>query len=270
MTDLAKKNVLITGAASGIGRLMAERMSALGARLILWDIEEEGLGALASELRGAGGEVSCYGCDLSSRDEIRETAAKVLTERGPVDVLVNNAGVVVGKAFLEETEEEIERTLAINALAPIWTTRAFLPAMVEGNGGHLVTISSAAGIVGTARLVDYSASKFAAFGFDDSLRIDLRRRGIEVRTTVVCPYYIGTGMFEGVKTRFRWLLPILDPEKVADRVVRAIVKNRRRVVMPRFVYVAWPLRLLPVPIFDYLNDLFGLSHSMDEFKGRRR
>jgi all-trans-retinol dehydrogenase (NAD+) len=269
MTDLARKNVLITGAASGIGRLMAERVAALGARLVLWDIDEEGLEAFASELRGTGSEVSYYRCDLSSRDEIRETAAKVLAERGPVDVLVNNAGVVVGKFFLEETEEEIERTLAINALAPIWTTRAFLPAMVDGNGGHLVTISSAGGIVGTARLVDYTASKFAAFGFDESLRIDLRRRGIEVRTTVVCPYYIGTGMFEGVKTRFRWLLPILDPEKVADRVVRAIVRNRRRLVMPWFVYTAWPLRLLPVPVFDYLNDLFGLSRSMDEFRGRK-
>ena len=85
-------------------------------------------------------------------------------------------------------------------------------------------------------------------------------------TTVVCPYFVDTGMFDGAKTRFAWLLPILRPERVVDRIVRSIQKDRRRLVMPWFVYSAWPSRLLPVSWFDWLMDFFGVSYSMDEFR----
>src|SRR5262249_39433723 len=145
---------------------------------------------------------------------------------------------------------------------------AFLPKMRERNSGHIVTIASAAGLVGTARLTDYCASKFAAVGFDEALRLELARLGVAVRTTVVCPFYVSTGMFAGVKTRFPLVLPILRPEYVGDRIVAAIRADRPRVLLPRFNYLIFPSRLLPVGVFDEVMRFFGISKSMDEFTGR--
>jgi all-trans-retinol dehydrogenase (NAD+) len=116
-------------------------------------------------------------------------------------------------------------------------------------------------------LTDYCSSKFAAVGFDESLRLELKRQGSKVIATVGCPFYATKGMFDGVRTRFPWLLPILRPEAVASRIVNAIQSDRRRVVMPWGIYASWPLRLLPVDWFDAVMAFFGVSHSMDEFRG---
>jgi all-trans-retinol dehydrogenase (NAD+) len=107
-------------------------------------------------------------------------------------------------------------------------------------------------------------------GFDEALRLELKRQKINVRTTVVCPYYIDTGMFEGVKTRFPFLLPILKPEYVVNRIIKAIRRNRRRLIMPRFVTVSYLVRILPVPVFDALISFFGINKTMDEFEGRSK
>ena len=208
-------------------------------------------------------------CDLSDRDAIKRAAAETIEALGTVDVLINNAGVVSGKDLLEISDEQIELTFDVNALALFWTTRAFLPAMLERNSGHIVTIASAGGIAGTAKLVDYCSSKFAAVGFDDSLRAELKSRKSKVMTTVVCPYYIDTGMFAGVSTRFPWLLPILDPHKSVRKILNAVRGNRRRLIMPWFVYTTYMMRLAPVAISDWMLDFFGVSHSMDRFTGRK-
>jgi len=268
MTDFAGKNVLITGAANGVGRLLAERIAADHARVILWDVDAQALHELSSHLKQQRLRVLSYRCDVADREAVKTAAARVLDACGHVDVLINNAGVVTGKPLLVATDEEIERTFQINTLALFWTTRAFLPSMVDRNSGHIVTVASAGGLVGAPRLTDYSASKFAAVGFDEALRMEMQHLGYRIRTTVVCPFYINTGMFEGVKTRFSWLLPILKPEYAADRIVRAIKNNRRRLIMPRFVGVTPPLRMLPTSWFDALVGFFGVSRSMDEFVGR--
>jgi all-trans-retinol dehydrogenase (NAD+) len=268
MTDFSERSVLVTGAASGIGRLVAQKIAARGGRLILWDVDAANLARVQAELRAAGGTAATYACDLRDRAAIAATAAATLRESGPVDILVNNAGVVSGKTLLAASDDDILRTFDVNTLALFWITRAFLPAMIERDRGHVVTIASAAGVVGTSRLVDYCASKHAAVGFDESLRLELRRLGSKVRTTVVCPFYISTGMFEGVKTRFPLLLPILEPDYAAERIVQAIARGRRRVIMPRFVYTTWPARLLPVRAFDAIMELLGVNRTMDDFVGR--
>ncbi len=269
MTDLRGKNVLITGAASGIGRRLAHELAREGANLVLWDIAHPELKAVSEELRMKGANVFSYYPDVSNREAVYATARRVLEECGPVDVLINNAGIVTGKPILEASDAEIQRTFDVNALALFWTTRAFLPSMVERDCGHIVTVASAGGLVAAPRLSDYSASKFAAVGFDEALRLELEREGRRIVTTVVCPFYASTGMFEGVRTRCRWLLPILSPEYVAAKIVKAIKRDRRRLVLPRFVYVAPALRLLPTRWFDVLIGFFGVSRSMDEFRGRR-
>ncbi|BDU71293.1 SDR family oxidoreductase [Mesoterricola silvestris] len=265
MTRLRGSHVLITGAASGIGRLMAQEARVRGARLTLLDRDEAGLRSVLAEL---GGDTAIYTVDLSDRARIQATAAQVLKARGAVDVLINNAGIVTGKPILECTDEAIERTFQVNTLALFWMARAFLPAMIEQGRGHLVTVASAAGLSGTSRLTDYCASKFAAVGFDESLRLELRRLGHPVRTTVVCPYYIDTGMFRGVKTRFPWLLPILDPAYVTFRILDAIEKDRARLILPRFVVAVLMIKFLPAALFDAITGFFGVNRSMDEFKGR--
>lgn len=268
MTELKGKRALVTGAARGIGRILAGQLGNAGCSLVLWDIDADGLGRAQAELRADGYAVDIYACDLTRREEISRVAAQTLAESGPVDILVNNAGVVSGKKLLDISDEEIERTFQVNTLALFWTVRAFLPSMLERNSGHLVTVASAAGFAGTAKLTDYCASKFAAVGFDESLRLELQETNSRVLTTVVCPYFINTEMFDGAKTRFSWLLPILEPEIVAGRIVTAIRKDRRRLVMPWFVRMVWPSRLLPVSWFDGLMAFFGVSHSMHEFRGR--
>ena len=188
--------------------------------------------------------------------------------QGPVDILVNNAGVVSGRPLLELSAEHIERTFRVNTLALFWTTGAFLPDMVARGSGHIVTVASAAGLMGSPRETDYAASKFAAVGFNEALRLELRRTAPGLKTTVVCSYYIDTGMFEGVKTRFPLLLPILKEEDVTRRIVRAIQRDAQQLVMPWMVRTLPAMRLLPVWAFDSLADFLGITTCMDEFCGR--
>ena len=270
MTTLTGQNVLITGSASGIGRLMAHKIAARGGNVILWDIDRPGLEALVDQLERWGYRAAAYHqCDLSDRQEIEDTARQVLAEQGDVDILINNAGIVSGKPLLELTDEAIRRTFDINTLALFRTTRCFLPGMIARGHGHIVTIASAGGLVGVPRMTDYSASKFAAVGFDESLRVELKRMGHRrIRTTVVCPYFINTGMFRGVKTRFPFLLPIMEPDDVARRIVAAIEQDKGRLILPPFVLALYPTRLLPTALFDHVATFFGINNTMDDFQGR--
>lgn len=267
MVDFSNKITLITGGACGLGRLMALKMAASRSHVVLWDIDDESLGRVADEISKAGNKVTIFHCDVSDRESVYSTAGKVREEVGKVDILINNAGVVSGRPFLECTDQQLRRTMEVNILAHFWTVKAFLPDMIRANSGHIVTIASAGGILGSAWLADYSASKFAAFGFDEALRAELKKQKLNIRTTVVCPYFIKSDLFAGVKTRFSFLLPILDAEHVSERIVNAIARKKRRLLMPPLVYSTWLLRLLPVDIFDWVATFLGIHDVMDEFHG---
>jgi len=269
MTQIAGSTTLVTGGASGMGRLVALKMARLGANPVIWDINPENLARAVEELKSAtGGDAHGYLCDVSNRESVYATAAKVEEEVGTVDVLVNSAGVVWGKPLLELSDASIERTMGVNTMALFWTAKAFLPGMIRAGRGHIVTLASASALIGVARLVDYCASKWAAMGFDEALRMELKQTAPGVKTTVVCPYYVDTGMFRGVKSRFSFLLPILKEDRVAERIVRAIRRNRARVIMPWLVGTTPSLRPLPVWLFDAVAGLLGVNRSMDEFVGR--
>jgi all-trans-retinol dehydrogenase (NAD+) len=263
------QKILITGGSSGIGKLMAGTFAAEGALVILWGRDRAALEAVEKELSERGLRCATYPCDVSRRDSIYETARRVTREHGTIDILINNAGVVSGRPLLEISDADIEKTFDVNALAPIWTTRAFLPAMIERDRGHIVTIASAAGLIGAPKLTDYAASKHAAVGFDDALHTELRHRGHRgIRTTVVCPYFISTGLFEGASSATP-LFPILTPDYATRQIVRAIRLGRRRLLLPRTVAVVYLARLLPTPIFDWIVRTLGVARSMDGFRGRR-
>lgn len=170
---LQGSTVLITGAGSGIGRLMALGAARRGARVVVWDLALERGRKVAGEIRSAGGQADAFIVDVSDPDAVRAVAGETLAAVGAVDVVVNNAGVVSGRRLLDASEEAITRTFGVNVLALFWVTKAFLPGMIERRRGTVVTIASAAGLVGVAKQTDYSASKHAAVGFDESLRAEL-------------------------------------------------------------------------------------------------
>ena len=257
---------LVTGGASGLGRQIALKSAAKGAHLIIWDMNLAAAKKVVAEIKNSGGSAEAHQIDITDRAAVNKLALKV----GAVDVLFNNAGVVSGDWFLDLAPESIERTYRVNVLSLYWMTQAFLPAMVQANRGCVVTISSASGLLGVAKLTDYAASKFAAFGFMESLRSELRMKRSSVNTLTVCPHYIGTGMFDGVQTKFPRLLPILDETEVAAKIIRSVEKGKAQLVLPKFVNVIPVTRILPIRAFDKVADFFGVNRTMDQFKGRQR
>lgn len=266
MTQLRDRHVLVTGGAQGLGALLAEGCLERGAaRVTLWDIDEAKLDALSTRLRAAGHQVDARRVDLARLEDLLETAA-ALPEEWPVDVLINNAGIVCGRPLAEQTHDEIERTIRINTLGVIHATRALLPGMLERGRGHVVNLASASGFVPVPRLTTYAASKWACLGFSESLRVELRAHpGVHV--TTVCPSYITTGMFDGVSAPFA--APLLTPTYAAERILRAIERNTTMLRMPRIVHLVPILyHLLPTPFFDHVcGDWLGIYRSMDHFKG---
>lgn len=262
--DLAGKVALITGGGSGIGRKMAHILAAKGCQVVLWDVNAAGMDKVKGELAAAGAACSTYVVDVSDRELVYRVAKEV----GDVDILINNAGIVSGRPFMDTPDELIVKTMQVNTMAHFWTLKAFLPAMLRRNDGHVVTIASAAGTAGVAGLVDYCASKFGAVGVGESLYMELRKRKSQVRTTLVCPYYINTGMFDGVRTRFPLLLPILSEDYASSRIILAVERGEEYLCMPWIVGVAFMFKVLPVPWQATVAELLGLSDGMDTFKHR--
>ncbi|XP_055345535.1 epidermal retinol dehydrogenase 2-like [Paramacrobiotus metropolitanus] len=272
--SIAGEIALVTGAGSGIGRLMALRLSRLGASLVLWDVSEAGLDETRRIIENDGGPVRSYLCDVSDRQMVYDVAERVRREVGNVTILVNNAGIVNGKWFLETADERLEKTMQVNAVAHFWTVKAFLPSMISNNHGHIVTISSMAGRFALPRLVDYCASKFAATGFHESLQMELELLGkTAVKMTNVQPFFITTGMFTGVETSINpWVqnvMPLLSPDYVADTVVEAILLNKPEVMIPRSMYIMMRLAvLMPKRAMRALEDLMESRDFMAGFVGR--
>lgn len=262
--SLSGSRVLITGGASGLGRQLAIQSALRGSSIVIWDRDNDAATAVCDEIRADGGTAESFVLDITDRKAVARIAKTV----GEVDVVINNAGIVTGDWFLEATPEKIERTFQVNVLALYWVTRAFLAGMVARRRGCVVTIASAAGLVGVAQQTDYSASKFAAVGFMESLRAELRVTGSPVDALTVCPFYINTGMFDGVQTKFPALLPILDQVVVAGQVLDAIERGRATLVLPWFARTLPLVRLLPVRAFDRVADFFGINRTMQNFRGR--
>lgn len=261
------KRVLITGGASGIGKITGRLLLEKGAELIIWDINPDSLENLKTEY-GSSAKIHLYQTDVSDAKQINGNANKVLSEIGPVDVLINNAGIVVGKFFHEHTRQDILRTMSINAEAPMLVTHAFLPDMMARNAGHICNIASLAGLISNPRMSVYAASKWSVTGWSDSLRLEMKQLKKNISVTTVMPYYISTGMFEGVNSK---LLPILRPEDVAHKVLKAIEKNKTLKGIPlSFRTIRLLQGLLNVKGFDWLvGEKVGIYATMDKFKGRK-
>ncbi|MGL4306007.1 MAG: SDR family oxidoreductase [Mycobacteriaceae bacterium] len=267
------KKVLITGAAMGMGKLYANLAAAQGASvIILWDINSAALEETAEALRAKGATVHSQVVDVASLDAITEAAAAVRTSIGNPDVLINNAGVVRDKYFWENDQtRDIKFVMDINAYAPMYITREFIKPMIDNKDSQsrILNIASAAGTLPQPKMAVYAASKWAALGWSDSLRIELDQAGHKhVKVTTVCPSFIDTGMFEGAKGPL--LTPILTPEEVVDKAWAAMLKGKPLLMMPMMVYASRLIKgILPVRLYDFIaGRIFGLYHTMDDFTGR--
>lgn len=270
MTKFKNKTVLITGGASGIGKLMAAKVLNLGAsKLIIWDINKENLENASNELKAKGFDVYSYLVDVSKLDEIKQTTEKVKSDVGNIEILINNAGIVVGKYFHEHSHEEIYRSMNINSSALMHITLEFLNDMLKTGQGHIVNIASAAGMISNPKMSIYCASKWAAIGWSDSLRLELERINKNIKVTTVTPYYISTGMFDGVKSN---IIPIINPEKAASKIIKGILKNKLFVRMPGIVYtLPFVKGILPTRWFDFIvGKGFGVYKTMNEFTGHKK
>ncbi|XP_061779573.1 retinol dehydrogenase 10-A [Nerophis lumbriciformis] len=240
--------VLITGSGGGLGRLFAQEFSKRGAEVVLWDIDATSNERTAELVRGMGGDVHAYTVDVTKSEDVYRHADLLRKELGrDVTVLINNAGVVAGRNVLDCPDELIERTLRVNCHALFWTVKAFLPQMKAQNHGHVVTIASVLGLFSTACVEDYCASKFAAVGFHESLAHELLAEELEgVKTTLVCPYIVDTGMFEGCKIReeVELILPPLEPQYCVEQAMNAILIDQPLVCIPRLTYLPFLCRAL--------------------------
>ncbi|NXO71413.1 RDHE2 dehydrogenase, partial [Phainopepla nitens] len=263
--------VLITGSANGIGRQVALKLAPLGVTLVLWDIDDEG-NKETSRLAQQNGatRVFVYHCDCSSKEDVYEQADKVRKEVGDVTILINNAGTVIGKKFCDLTDEDFEKTFRINFFSQVWTCKAFLPAMVACNRGHLVSTASAAGLLGLYRASDYCASKSAIIGMMEAIHSELYHGGKHgIKTTIICPYFISTKLSKGFKSAKPCLFPVYDPEYEASRIVDAIKKEKFYLITPPAVYLLGLKTFIPRKAMLFFDSYVKFPESMDEAYGQK-
>lgn len=264
--DVKGKTILITGGGGGLGKAMAIEFARRGTgRIILWDINSEALTSVQTELQTSfpGVEFLTGSVDLSKREAIYTCADDLLAKVGFVDIVINNAGIIGGKPLLDIPDRRIQMVFDVNSLAPFWLAKKFLPGMMERNEGHYVVVSSLSGIFASPMMVDYSASKFAAKGFTDALRMELQKLGKPgVKTLVVTPAAIKTDLFKGFDIPG---MPAMRPEYVAGKIADAIKTESEWLLCPYILPMMGIVTSSIIPV--WLNDLFNrpASNTMANF-----
>lgn len=229
----AGRNAIVTGASSGIGRDLATMLASQGANVALVARRAQLLRDLADELTEFGGEALPIVCDVTDQLQVDQAVAEACDEFGTVDIVVNNAGVLIPSSFSEASVEDFRRMMDVNFFGTVHMTRAVLPIMQDACRGNVVNIASIAGRRGGATLSGYSASKFALIGFTESLRVELFGSGVTV--SLVVPASVDTEMLDNPEWNARaWALGDLriPPEWVSWGVIAAIVLGLAEVDVP--------------------------------------
>jgi short-subunit dehydrogenase len=235
--ELRGKRVLITGASRGIGESLAHAFAGAGARVALVARSRDSLESLAAELGG-----TVHPADLADSTQVAGLIQRVEDDGGPIDVLVNNAGIESTAGFTDAPDDELRRITDVNYIAPAELCRQVIPGMLRRGGGHIVNVSSLSGVMMFPGLVTYSASKAALSHFTAGLRTDFR--GLPIGTTLVELGPIPTDLLakadnyqptaKSFQRAYRLRTTVDTPrEKVAKDVVNAVVKGRRHVRLPK-------------------------------------
>ncbi len=260
LTSYQGKKALVTGASSGIGRLLSLRLAREGADVALIARREAELGAVAAEIEKLGRRALIVPCDVGERGQVFAAAAAVRRDFGKIDILVNNAGYGRHRSFLEWDLDDIERMLRVNFLGTVYWTKALLPQMVERGRGWIVMIASVAGKLGVPDESVYAASKFALVGLAEALSIEIEDSGVHVLT--VCPGAIHTPFFDAealarmpaVAKRM-----MIEPEPVIDAIIAALARGKHEITVPRMIRAGYIVRAL-APGFMRRNVKRTVSH----------
>jgi short-subunit dehydrogenase len=268
MRDLKEKKVLITGAAQGIGNLMALAFAKEGASVILTDKNESLLKEATEKLKGQGYEVCFYKLDVTQHKAIESLREDINRSLGPIDILVNNAGIVYGGAFLDVPLEKHALTYGVNTMGLVAMTHYFLPDLISRKEAHLVNIASASGFVGLPFGSTYASSKWSVIGFSESVRLELAVLGHNhVKVTIVCPSYINTGMFDGIKAPL--LTSMLEPHEIVKKIIEAVKRDRVMLLSPFMVkMIPFLNAFFPTRFVDGIAKRLGLTTSMIGWKGK--
>jgi len=256
--------VFVTGAASGIGRATALALAARGARLFLTDINLPGLEETARMASSRGGEVlRCRALDITFYQEVRAFADEVQRDFGPVEILLNVAGIALWSLVEHMSHEHWLKVINTNLWGPIHGIECFLPEMIRAKRGHLVTVSSISGLVGAPWHAAYAASKFGCVGLSEVLRYDLAQHHIGV--TVVCPGAVDTPLKHTVELlgvdpdsepiralKQRFSRRAVSPERVADQIVEAVEAERFLVITSPDVKAVYALKRFLPPAYHRL------------------
>lgn len=215
-------NIILTGAAGGIGQELARRLAARGAHLALVDRNAEALQTLAAQIVATGGKAHALPADLLDANARAALPARAQAALGGIDVLLNLAGMLSFTPFEEEDAGRMETLLRLNLLAPMHLARVFLPAMLAQGHGRIVNVGSIFGSIGFAYFGAYSASKFGLRGFSEALRRELRETGVEV--TYVAPRAVRTPLNSAAIYRMAEAVKMnMDsPQRVAERIAAAV------------------------------------------------
>jgi short-subunit dehydrogenase len=223
----------VTGAGGGLGAYIARALADEGVNLALTDLPGSSIDGLSAELRTRGVQVEHAPADLADRDERRRLASWAAEALGPIDVLVNNAGVEFGGPYLETSSEELELTVAVNLLAVMDMTRLLVPGMLERRWGHVVNMASLAGKLPPPQLASYGATKHGVVGFTASVRAEFADD--PVGFSAICPGFVGrVGMFGRIEPYIEGdssPTGTVAPERVGEAVVRAIREDVGEVIV---------------------------------------
>ena len=269
MRILKDKVVVVTGAASGIGRGLARGLSAKGAHLALVDLDEARLADVAAELEATGQRVSRHVADVGDRQRMQALPDEVVAVHGGVDVLINNAGVSIGAMFADHSIDDAEWLLKINLMGVIYGCKFFLPVLLEAESAHIVNVSSMFGIFSMPGQAIYSTSKAGVRGFSEALWTELD--GTSVNLTCVHPGGINTDVIRSargmqaddkeraVAIQERFAMPA---ERAAAKIIRAIERDKRRVLVGVDAQIGVFLkRLFPVGFQRLMTLAFRLGSS---------
>jgi NAD(P)-dependent dehydrogenase (short-subunit alcohol dehydrogenase family) len=242
--NFADKVVLITGAAGGLGRALAQAFAAAGARIAALDRDAAGVDALARELRSQGRQALALECDVTDAAACERAMAAVTESWGRIDVLVNNAGISHRSAYRRTAPAVIRRVMEVNFFGSVQCTGAALAALCESRG-LIIVVSSVAGFAPLIARTGYAASKHALHGFFESLRAELVDAGVGV--LMVCPSFVATGIdrnaLGGDGTPVRHAQQIVGararPEAVAAEILRAAERGRQLLLPGRTAKLAW-------------------------------
>jgi len=237
--------VLITGAASGIGRALAAKLGARGARLVLADLDEAGLHAIASAIAVGGGHAEVHRLDVTDAAAFEALIAATAARHGRLDAIYNNAGIAMVAEARDMSAADFERVVRVNLLGVVYGSLAAYRVMLAQGGGHIVNVASLAGLLGSPTFSAYAASKAGVVAFTRDLATEAQAFGI--RVTAVCPGFIESSIYEHSELRglpreqVRKLvpLPLVPTDRAADIILEGVAAGRALLVFPFYARLLW-------------------------------